>query len=128
MKLLPDTPLLLWATGYSKRLSGAARKLFDDPDNEIYFSAASLWEIAIKSARGDDDFKVHPSWFRRKLLDNGYIELAITSEHVVAVYGLPPVHKDPFDRLLIAQATVEGILLLTVDRQLAKYPGPIRKV
>jgi PIN domain nuclease of toxin-antitoxin system len=62
------------------------------------------------------------------LLNSGYVELFLTSEHTLAIQGLPPIHKDPIDRLLIAQATVEGILLLTADRQIAKYPGPIRKV
>jgi PIN domain nuclease of toxin-antitoxin system len=65
---------------------------------------------------------------RRNLLENGYLELPLTSDHALAVQGLPPIHKDPIDRLLIAQATVEGILLLTTDRQIARYPGPIRKV
>jgi PIN domain nuclease of toxin-antitoxin system len=126
--MLPDTHLLLWAAGYNGKLSKDAKRLLDDPRNELCFSPANLWEIAIKCARGDDDFKVDPNLFHRYLLDNGYTELPITSRHTVAVYGLPPIHKDPFDRLLIAQATVEGVILLTIDRTVAKYPGPIRKV
>ncbi len=88
----------------------------------------SIWEVAVKSALGRKDFQFDPRALRRNLLDNGYIELPLTSDHALAVQGLPPIHKDPIDRLLIAQATVEGILLLTADRQIARYPGPIRKV
>ncbi len=88
----------------------------------------SIWEVAVKGALGRKDFQFDPRVLRRNLLDNSYLELPLTSDHALAVQGLPPIHKDPIDRLLIAQATVEGILLLTADRQIAKYPGPIRKV
>jgi PIN domain nuclease of toxin-antitoxin system len=128
MKLLLDTHLLLWAAGEPERLSPAARKLLNNPENELLFSAASLWEIAIKRSLGRDDFQVDGRLLRRGLLDNGYLELPITSEHAVAIDSLPPIHKDPFDRILIAQAISEGILLLTVDPMVAKYQGPIRKL
>lgn len=128
MKLLLDTQLLLWAAGQPKRLSAAARKLFNDPRNDLLFSAASLWEIAIKSSLGREDFRVEPRLLRRGLLDNGYVELPITSQHAVSIDTLPPLHKDPFDRLLLAQALSEGITLLTHDAQLAQYSGPVRKV
>ena len=128
MKLLLDTHLLLWAAGQPDRLSAAARHLLDDPQNELMFSSASLWEVAIKRGLGRDDFRVDPRLLRRGLLDNGYSELPITSEHAVAVDGLPPFHKDPFDRMLVAQATVEGIALLTADPWVAQYPGPVRRV
>ncbi len=128
MRLLLDTHLLLWAAGKPGRLSADARRLMKDADNELTFSAASLWEIVIKSGLGRDDFQVDPRLFRRGLLDNGYSELPIGSEHVVAIEGLPLLHKDPFDRMLIAQATVEGILLLTADPLVAQYPGPVRRV
>jgi PIN domain nuclease of toxin-antitoxin system len=128
VKLLLDTQLLLWAAGRPERLSARARRQINDPQNELIFSAASLWEITIKNALGRDDFRVEPSVFRRALLDNGYIELPITSEHAVHADGLPPLHKDPFDRLLLAQARVEGMTLLTADEQLAHYGGPVRKV
>jgi PIN domain nuclease of toxin-antitoxin system len=128
VKLLLDTQILLWAAGQPGRLSPAARKLLDDPSNELWFSAASLWEIAIKSTLGRDDFRVQPRLLRRGLLDNGYVELPITSQHAVGVDVLPLLHKDPFDRLLLAQALSEGITLLTTDEQLARYPGPIRQV
>lgn len=128
MKLLLDTQLLLWAAGQPGRLSPAARKLLNDPSNELWFSAASLWEIAIKSTLGREDFRVQPRLLRRGLLDNGYVELPITSQHAVSVDVLPPLHKDPFDRLLLAQALSEGITLLTSDEHLSRYPGPIRQV
>ena len=128
MKLLLDTQLLLWAAGQPERLSARAKRQLNDPGNELLFSAASLWEITIKTGLGRDDFRVEPRVLRRALLDNGYVELPITSEHAVNVDALPPLHKDPFDRLLLAQALVEGITLLTADEQLARYRGPVRKV
>ena len=128
MKLLLDTHLLLWAAGRPSRLSATARKLIDAPSNELLFSAASIWEVAIKRGLGRSDFQADPRLLRRGLLDNGYAELPILSDHVVALDSLPPIHKDPFDRLLVAQATVEGITLLTVDTIVAQYPGPIREV
>ena len=128
MKLLLDTQLLLWAAGQPTRLSAAARKLLNDPRNELWFSAASLWEIAIKSTLGREDFRVEPRVLRRGLLDNGYVELPVTSQHAVGIDVLPPLHRDPFDRLLLAQALIEGITLLTSDEQLSRYPGPIRQV
>jgi PIN domain nuclease of toxin-antitoxin system len=100
----------------------------EDPENELYVSAASFWEIAIKSLRGDLNFQVDPRVIRQNMLDNGYRELPIDTDHTVRVYSLPLIHKDPFDRILVAQATVEGMTLLTSDPQVAKYPGPIRKV
>lgn len=128
MKLLLDTHLLLWAAAEPDRLSADALALIGAPENELFFSAASLWEIAIKRGLGRDDFQVNPRLLRRGLLDNGYGELPIGSEHAVAIDSLPPIHKDPFDRMLVAQATVEGITLLTADSWVAQYPGPVRRV
>ena len=128
MKLLLDTHLLLWAANEPKRLPKTARVLIGDSRNELFFSAASIWEIVIKSTLGRDDFRVDARVLRRGLLDNGYTELPITSEHAVNLDNLPSTHKDPFDRILVAQATVEGITLLTNDPTLVSYPGPIRKV
>ena len=102
--------------------------MLGDPDNELLFSAASLWEVTIKRGLGRDDFQVDPRVLRRGLLDNGYNELAVTSEHAVAIDLLPPIHNDPFDRMLIAQSTVEGITLLTGDAIVARYPGSARQV
>jgi PIN domain nuclease of toxin-antitoxin system len=128
VKLLLDTHLLLWTAGGSRSLSKVARNLISDPANELLFSAASLWEIAIKRSLGRDNFQVDPRLLRRGLLDNGYVELPITSEHALATDALPSIHKDPFDRMLIAQATVEGITLLTADPLVVKYPGPVKRV
>jgi PIN domain nuclease of toxin-antitoxin system len=128
MKLLLDTHLLLWAAGEPKRLPKGVSTLLEDRDNELLFSAASLWEVVIKSGLGRKDFRVQARLLRRGLLDNGYSELPILSDHVVAIESLPPIHKDPFDRVLVAQATVEGITLLTNDPVVAQYPGPIRKL
>jgi len=128
MKLLLDTHLLLWAAGEPERLSSEAVALIEEPENDLLFSAASLWEVAIKSGLGRADFRVSPRLLRRGLLDNGYAELPITSAHAVAIDNLPAIHRDPFDRLLVAQATAEGILLLTGDPEVARYPGPIRQL
>ena len=126
MKVLLDTHLLLWAAGQPERLSTTTRKLINNPRNEMLFSVASLWEITIKKALGRKDFRVEPRVLRRGLLEHGYVELSITSQHVLEIEGLPSLHKDPFDRLLLAQATSEGIILLTGDIQLAQYHGPVR--
>jgi PIN domain nuclease of toxin-antitoxin system len=128
VKFLLDTHLLLWVAGEPGRLSAAARQLLEDTQNELLFSAASLWEISIKKGLGRDDFRVDPRLLRRGLLDNGYGELPISSEHAVMIESLPPLHKDPFDRLLLAQALVEGITLLTADAMVAQYPAPVRRV
>jgi PIN domain nuclease of toxin-antitoxin system len=128
VRLLLDTHLLLWAAGPLHRLSTEARGLIDDPENELWFSAASLWEVAIKYGRGRDDFQVDPRLLRRGLLNNGYHELSVTGEHAVAVANLPPLHRDPFDRILVAQSIVEGITLLTTDPRVAQYPAPVRRV
>ena len=126
MKILLDTHLLLWAAGMPYRLPGQARLLIDHPDNEPMVSVASLWEVAIKSGLGRTDFSVDPRLLRRGLLENGYAELDVTGAHATAVDLLPPIHKDPFDRILVAQAQTEGITLLTTDEIVARYPGPIR--
>ncbi|HCI12710.1 MAG: twitching motility protein PilT [Betaproteobacteria bacterium RIFCSPLOWO2_12_61_14] len=126
--LLLDTHLLLWAAGEPERLSAKARTLLLDPANQLVFSAASLWEISIKNSLDRADFNVDPRRLWRMLLVNGYRELPVTSEHTVAVNDLPQLHKDPFDRILVAQARVEGLLLLTVDKVVAKYGEGVRKV
>lgn len=126
MRLLLDTQILLWAAADSPRLGDTARALIGEPSNTLIFSAASLWELAIKSTLGRPDFKVDARLLRRGLLDNGYEELPITSQHAAAVADLPPLHRDPFDRLLLAQARLEGMLLLTADATLAAYGGGVR--
>ena len=126
MKLLLDTHLLLWAAGMPERLPAQARLLIERPETELIVSAASLWEVAIKSGLGRTDFSVDPRVLRRGLLENGYAELDVTGAHATAVDLLPPIHKDPFDRILVAQAQIEGFTLLTTDEIVARYPGPIR--
>jgi PIN domain nuclease of toxin-antitoxin system len=91
-------------------------------------SSVSLWEVAIKAGRGRADLRIDVSLLRRSLFDNGYAEVAVTGAHAAALAGLPPIHKDPFDRMLVAQAIVEGLTLVTSDPTVAKYPAPIRLV
>jgi PIN domain nuclease of toxin-antitoxin system len=128
VKLLLDTHLLLWAAGRPDLLSDVARVLLNDLDNTLLFSAANLWEVTIKRGLGRADFKVDPRLLRRGLLDNGYSELTITSDHALAVDLLPPIHKDPFDRILLAQSMFEAVTLLTADPVVARYPGSVRQV
>jgi PIN domain nuclease of toxin-antitoxin system len=127
LKLLLDTHILLWAAGRPEKLSRKARRLLGDPDNTLIFSAVSLWEIVIKQGLGRDDFDVNARQLRRGLLDNNYSELAVSSAHALALDDLPPLHKDPFDRMLLAQSRVEGFTLLTADAQMLQYPGLIQK-
>ena len=126
MNLLLDTHVSLWAASASRRLPDDARTLIEDPENELVFSAASLWEVAIKNSLGREEFSVDPRLLRRGLLENGYVELPVTDAHAVAVDLLPPIHKDPFDRILVAQAQIEGLTLLSADQVVMRYPGPIR--
>lgn len=128
MNLLLDTHLLLWAASEPQRLSVKARALLLDPANQLIFSSASLWEITIKNGLERSDFNVDSRRLWRMLLVNGYRELSVTSEHTVAVNDLPPLHKNPFDRTLVAQARVEGLTLLTADRIVAKYGEGVKKV
>lgn len=123
MKLLLDTHMLLWAAAGT--LPKEAELLVVDGENTLFFSPASIWEIGIKKSLGRSDFKVDQEVLRRGLLDNQYQELPITSLHALMVNDLPPLHKDPFDRMLVAQAKAEGISLLTSDNMLREYPGPV---
>lgn len=128
MKFLLDTHLLLWAAAQPERLSPLARTLLEDENNALVFSSASLWEITIKSDLRRKDFRVDPRLFRRALVDNGYLEMPISSQHVLALKGLEAHHKDPFDRMLVAQSIIEGITLLTTDPLVAQYSAPVRYV
>ena len=125
-RVLLDSHLLLWAKLNPARLPAPVRKLLLDPEVQPVFSVASIWEIAIKQSQGRPDFTVDAAVLRGHLLDTGYAEMPILGDHAMAVASLPPVHRDPFDRLLVAQAIVEGVELLTVDAHLGRYPGPIR--
>ena len=126
MRLLLDTHLLVWAMGSPERLPAGLAPMLEDPRNTPVFSVASLWELVIKQALGRPDFRVEPAMLRRALLDGGWQELPIQAQHALAVAALPPLHRDPFDRLLLGQATADGLLLITADQQLATYPGPVR--
>ena len=128
MTFLLDTHLLLWSALRVKRLPRAARELLQQPSHELLFSAASIWEIAIKHALGREEFVVDPTVLRGELLRHGFGEVSITSAHAIEAGRLPMIHRDPFDRLLVAQAAIEDVTLLTVDSTLTKYPGPVRKV
>ena len=128
MRLLLDTRILLWAAVMPERLPANARTLIEDAEHELHFSAASLWEVAIKFGLARDDFTVDPRLLRRALLENGYTELAVTGAHAMAVDLLPPIHADPFDRLLVAQAQIEALTLLTADEVVGRYPGPIQLI
>jgi PIN domain nuclease of toxin-antitoxin system len=121
MRLLVDTHLLLWAAASSRRLPQAARRLLEDPANEVLFSAASLWEIVIKAALRKSDFKVDVALLRPALVGMGFSELPVSGAHAQRLASLPPVHKDPFDRMLVAQSLAEPLVLLTNDRVLAGY-------
>lgn len=125
---LLDTHVLLWAASEPKRLPSATRTLLNNPAIDLMFSTASLWEVAIKRGLGRTDFRVEPRRLRTGLLDNGYQELPVRGEHALALDLLPPIHRDPFDRMLLAQAHAEGATLLTADRLLAQYPGPIERI
>jgi PIN domain nuclease of toxin-antitoxin system len=128
VKLLLDTHLLLWAAGEPAKLPKSARVQIEDESNALLFSAASLWEVAIKRGLSRADFQVDVRRLRRGLLDNGYIEVPVSSLHAITVDTLPMLHKDPFDRILIAQATAEGVVLLTSDGALAPYGEPVQLV
>ncbi|MGB0141409.1 MAG: type II toxin-antitoxin system VapC family toxin [bacterium] len=128
MNLLLDTHLLIWVASTPERLSSEALSLLQNPEHKLYFSAVNLWEISIKRRLGRQDFRVDPSLLHRGLIENGYTELAVTSFHCIALEQLPAIHKDPFDRMLVAQAVSEGMLLLTSDSVIAEYPGPIQLV
>lgn len=135
MKYLVDTHILLWASVDPSQiksrggLSKKAKEILEDEENELYFSSAVIWEVAIKTALGRPDFDVDANVFRKALLDNGYQEMPISSAHAAAVSLLEDHHSDPFDRIQIAQATVEGVELLTHDPKIAEYEkNPIRLV
>ncbi|WP_337189185.1 type II toxin-antitoxin system VapC family toxin [Phenylobacterium sp.] len=128
MRLLLDTHVLVWAFVSPRRLSRVTRALIEDPANIPAFSAVSIWEIAIKRGLNRADFDVDPSILHRELLDSGYEEFAVTSAHAMVVQRLPLLHRDPFDRLMLAQAIAEGMTLLTADRLVLQYGQPARAI
>ncbi|MFC6646000.1 type II toxin-antitoxin system VapC family toxin [Granulicella cerasi] len=128
MKLLPDTHILLWFATDAKELPREARRLLESDDHELFFSVASIWEVATKFALQRKDFTIDPEPLRLGLLQHGFQELDVQSKHAMALRTMPHVHRDPFDRMLVAQCLVEGLTLLTADRTLSKYAAPVRLV
>ncbi len=128
MSLLLDTHFLIWIADDSPRLSPDVRQRLLSREGRLLFSAASLWEIAIKNSRSRDDFQVDARELRQGLLARRYEELPVTGPHALEVAALPAIHGDPFDRILVAQARCEGFTLLTADKRIARYPGPIELV
>ncbi|MFK7966811.1 MAG: type II toxin-antitoxin system VapC family toxin [Burkholderiaceae bacterium] len=127
MNYLLDTHLLLWAASDPARLPASVRQIIEAPDNELYFSTACIWEVVIKRSLKRADFSVDANIFRRGLLDSSYIELPIQGQHALAVAGLPNIHRDPFDRIQIAQARADGMVFVTSDETLKAYGDPVRQ-
>jgi len=121
MRLLLDTHLLLWALAEPEKLASTVRKLIEDPENEVLFSAASIWEVAIKAGLGRADFAVHPEEVARGAAEAGFLELPVRAEAAARVADLPPHHRDPFDRLLVAQAMAGPMRLYTANPLLPPY-------
>ena len=128
MTFLLDTQLLVWSITQADRVSFQTRALINSSENRPFYSAVSIWEVAIKYSLRRPDFTVDPQELKFNLDDSGFRELPIRCEHTFAIHDLPRIYRDPFDRLLVAQAIVEGLTLLTVDSVLAQYPGPVRLV
>lgn len=127
MKVLLDTHTFLWWITQSKELSSCAQALMGDGRNQLYWSAASVWEAGIKYALGRLPLPDAPGVFLPKQLNkNGVLPLAINHSHAAAASALPSLHADPFDRMLVAQAQLEGMVLLSRDRQVRRYDVDVR--
>jgi PIN domain nuclease of toxin-antitoxin system len=121
VRLLLDTHILLWALIEPNRLSAEFHAVLEDPNNEVLFSAASVWEMSIKAALGRADFQVAPARIVEAAQDTGFVELPVRAPAALQVAALPHHHRDPFDRLLVAQAMTEPAALYTADTQLQAY-------
>ncbi len=128
MKYLLDTHLLIWLALQPHRLSRDIMESLEAPENILYFSAVGPWEIAVKRALGRADFDIDPDDLAQTLIRNGWCEIPVTSKHGIAAGALPPHHRDPFDRMMIAQATIEGMTFLTADAFLARYGDSVRLI
>jgi len=128
MRVLLDTHVLLWALAEPRRLDGETRASIESGDNEVLFSGASIWEIAIKSGLGPSGFAFDPPEIARAALDTGLTELAVRSNAAALVGQLPLLHRDPFDRVLVAQAIVEPATLYTADHQLVRYSDLVKLI
>lgn len=126
--MLIDTQLLVWSALEPDRLSAAARQVLRATTHELWFSLASIWEVAIKTSLGRADFNVDPALLHDELVRQGFKLLPIRLNHLSELARLPLVHGDPFDRLLIAQAQIEHVMLLTADRRLAGYGRAVKVV
>jgi PIN domain nuclease of toxin-antitoxin system len=122
MKILLDTNYVIWIA--EGNISPKIQSYINNPENSFYFSPVSIWEVVLKK-HSQRDFRIDPFALRLGLVENGYTELPITSAHTLLVNELPSIHKDPFDRLLIAQAKAEGMLLLTADKIINQYDAPV---
>jgi PIN domain nuclease of toxin-antitoxin system len=122
MKLLADSCVLVWWLDDPKLLAAQARTAIADPRNEVFFSAASVWELGLKIRKGKLQM---PSNFAGVLLQDGFSSLPVTVDHAARSILLPPVHEDPFDRLLVAQAMEEGLVIVTRDGVIPEYPVPV---
>jgi len=120
-RLILDTNVLLWAIDQPHRIPAEVLDVLADRDNDVFFSAASIWEIAIKASLGRPAFDIDAAAFAHDAVATGFAELPVTAAVAARVRELPPIHKDPFDRLLVAQAITEPARLLTSDRLLAGY-------
>ena len=128
MRVLADTHILAWFAEDAAELTAETRSILEDDRNILFFSSASIWELTIKKALKKVDFRLEPPILHRALLENGFAELPVSALNALALSSLPPIHKDPFDRILIAQSAHEGMTLLTADRTVAQYGGSIRLV
>jgi PIN domain nuclease of toxin-antitoxin system len=128
VRLLLDTHVLLWSVASSRKLTKPARALLEDPENELFYSPASLWEIAIKSGLRRKGFSIDVEALHAAFPESGLAELPIRAVHALALARLPDVHRDPFDRMLVAQAWTEPLVLVTNDEILARYPAPVRLI
>jgi PIN domain nuclease of toxin-antitoxin system len=125
---LLDTHLILWAAVNSAELPITAARIIADKDNKLVVSVASLWEVTIKRSKAGPEFPFDAGALRAGLIASGYEELPVHARHILHVQSLPRHHSDPFDRLFVAQAASEGLILLTADRALAAYGGNVRVV
>jgi PIN domain nuclease of toxin-antitoxin system len=120
--LLVDSHTLLWWRGEHRRLSARAHEAMENPDVPLFFSAASIWEIAIKRAKGKLDI---PDDLLDTMEQRGFVELPVLSRHAIIAGALPPHHRDPFDRMIVAQAQSEGLTVVTRDERIAAYGVPV---
>jgi len=128
MRVLLDTHILLWALAEPRRLDRETRATIESSDTEVLFSAASIWEIAIKSGLGRSDFAFDAEEIAQAALDTGFTEISVRAKAAALVARLPLLHRDPFDRVLVAQAIVEPAILYTADQQLVPYSDLVRRV